>query len=74
MIATVEPCRGESGTTDWLDRIQAEYRDMPGLSLTQAQMQRLWGFDSPVCEALIDSLLAARILRRTPNGQYIACD
>jgi hypothetical protein len=74
MIATFEECRVESGVTDWLDRVQAEYRDMPGLSLTQAQMQRLWGFEAEFCEALIGSLLAARILRRTARDQFVAYD
>ena len=74
MIATFEQCRVESGLAGWLDRIQAEYREMPGLSLTQAQMQRLWGFDAHTCEALIDSLLAARIVRRTATGHFVAYD
>jgi hypothetical protein len=74
MIATIEQPRVESDVTIWLDRIQAEYREMPGLSLTQAQMQRLWGFEPHVCEALIDSLMAARVLRRTAEGYFVAYD
>ena len=74
MIATFEQCRVESGVGIWLNRIQAEYREMPGLSLTQEQMQRLWGFEAHSCETLIDALLAARILRRTANGRFIAYD
>lgn len=27
---------------DWLIRVEAEYREMPGLQLTERQMQRLW--------------------------------
>ena len=72
MIATFEQCRVESGVAVWLNRIRAEYREMPGLSLTQAQMQRLWGVEAHTCETIIDSLLAARVLRRTANGQFIA--
>ena len=30
---------------DLTRRAQAEYREMPGLSLTLAQAQRLWGID-----------------------------
>lgn len=74
MIATIEQPRTESGVTYWSNRIQAEYREMPGLSLTQAQMQRLWGFEAHICEALIDSLVRARVLRRTAKGQFIAYD
>ena len=72
MIATFEQCRVESGMDTWLNRIRTEYREMPGLSLTQAQMQRLWDVEAPTCEALIDSLLAARVLRRTADGHFIA--
>jgi hypothetical protein len=34
-------------------------------------MQRLWGFDPFVCDALVDALVAARVLRRTANGRYM---
>lgn len=30
---------------DWLNIVRAEYLEIPGLNLTKAQMQRLWGFD-----------------------------
>ena len=60
------------GVTRWLELIQAEYREMPDLSLNKPQMQRLWGFDSFVCDALVDALVAARVLRRTTNGSYMA--
>ena len=74
MIATIEQPQTESGVALWMNRIQAEYREMPGLSLTQPQMQRLWGFEAHLCETLIDSLVSARVLRRTPKGQFIAYD
>ena len=54
----------------WLELIQAEYREMPGLNLSKAQMQRLWGFDAAICDALVDALVAARVLRRTSLGGY----
>ena len=55
-----------------LDMVKAEYRDMPGLSLTKAQMQRMWGLDAYLCEALIDALVSARFIRRSANGGYVA--
>jgi hypothetical protein len=58
----------------WLDLIQAEYREMPGLSLNKAQMQRLWGLDAVACDALVDALVAARVLRRTAKGTYAKHD
>ncbi len=57
--------------TRWLELIQAEYREMPDLALSKAQMQRLWGFDEFVCDALVDALVAARVLRRTTGGHYM---
>ena len=60
------------GVTRWLELIRAEYREMPDLRLNKPQMQRLWGFDAFVCDALVDALVAARVLRRTTNGSYMA--
>jgi Fic family protein len=44
---------------------------MPGLKLTIAQAQRLWGIDRATCEALIDELLACRFLARTRDGAFV---
>ena len=57
--------------TRWLELIQAEYREMPDLTLNKVQMQRLWGFDAFICDALVDALVAAQVLRRTTNGSYM---
>ncbi len=62
---------GDKRITHWLELIQAEYREMPGMSLNKAQMQRMWGLDALMCDALIDALVAARVLRRTPSGGYM---
>ena len=35
---------------DVLQRIQGEFVEMPGLRLTAAQAQRLWGLDRDVCD------------------------
>jgi hypothetical protein len=55
----------------WLELIRAEYREMPCLSLTKPQMQRLWGLDRCICDALVEALVAAEVLR--PSGTaYVA--
>ena len=59
------------GVTRWLEMIQAEYREMPGLSLKKPQMQRLWGLDPCVCDDLVEALVRARVLRRTGDGSYV---
>jgi hypothetical protein len=55
-----------------LERITAEYREMPGLSLTAAQAARLWGLDRAHCAAVLQALVAAGRLRRTPEGRFCA--
>ena len=57
-----------------IDRIQSEYREMPGLRLTFDQMRRLWMLNQQTCQALVDTLLEARFLKRTRDGQYVRCD
>jgi hypothetical protein len=55
-------------------RIRAEYLEMPGLRLTPAQAQRLWGLTTRRCDALMRALMNARFLRRTRDGSYILFD
>lgn len=56
---------------DVLQRIQGEYLEMPGLRLTAAQAQRLWGLDRDVCEALLGALVDSSFLCRTRDGAFI---
>lgn len=55
-----------------LRRVRSEFREIPGLMLTTAQAQRLWGLDGPTCDAVVDQLTAARVLGRTPDGRLFA--
>ena len=57
--------------TDVLQRVRAEYREMPGLRLTPQQAQRLWNLDSTTCEAMLDTLERACFLRRTSDHSYV---
>lgn len=59
---------------DVLQRIQGEYTEMPGLRLTPAQAQRLWGLDHKVCEQLLDVLVKADFLSQTRDGSFIKTD
>jgi hypothetical protein len=54
-----------------LRRIQSEYREMPGLKLTEAQARRLWDIDGRTCRLVLTTLLDQRFLKRTPSGTYI---
>jgi hypothetical protein len=57
--------------TPLVNLIRAEYREMPGLSLTKRQMQRLWNLDSDTCTAAIETLVSAHVLKRTPRDSYV---
>ncbi len=59
---------------DILRRIQAEYREMPGLKLTPAQAQRLWNLTRGSCEAALSYLVDHRFLHRTADGAFIRLD
>ena len=54
-----------------LDRIRAEFSEMPGLDLTLPQAQRLWGLDRLTCEYLCGCLLKDGFLARTARGTYV---
>ena len=54
-----------------LRRIWAEYAEMPGLSLTVFQGQRLWGLDRNTCATALELLTTAGFLRKTSSGQYL---
>lgn len=56
---------------DLAARVQGEYREMPGLSLTAAQAQRLWCLDADTCAAVLSWLVERDFLRRTAVGNYI---
>ena len=56
---------------DVLQRIQGEFVEMPGLRLTPAQAQRLWGLERDVCDALLGALVEARFLAQTRDGAFV---
>ena len=52
-------------------RIQGEYIEMPGLSITLGQAQRLLAIDETTCTAVFRTLVTRGVLRRTSEGQYV---
>lgn len=56
---------------NWLARIRGEYLEMPGLSLTAVEAQRLWGLDGEACGPLLASLLQSGFLRLNTHGEYV---
>ena len=59
---------------DVLRRVQGEYKEMPGLRLTIAQAQRLWGLDRAACDALLGALVDAKFLFQTRDGAFVRFD
>jgi hypothetical protein len=57
-----------------LQRIQGEFVEMPGLCLTPAQAQRLWGLERDVCDALLGALVDAKFLSQTRDGAFVRLD
>ena len=53
-----------------LRRAQAEFLEMPGLQLTEAQAARLWSFDSALCSAVLSELVASQFLIRTRRNLF----
>lgn len=54
----------------WLDLVRSEYLEMPGLRLTVAQAQRLWGLDRARAETLLRALVETAFLKRDTKGMY----
>ena len=52
-------------------RARAEYLEMPGLRLTSAQAQRLWGLDRRTCDELLSKLTQVHFLARTRDGSFV---
>jgi hypothetical protein len=70
---TVEICTNGGRTTrhePLLARIRSEFLEMPGLHLTVAQAQRLWGLDEPTCREILAALVDMRFLARRRNGSF----
>jgi hypothetical protein len=57
-----------------LNRISVEYAEMPGLSLTVAQAQRLFALRDDICTRVLDELTDTAYLRRDANGAYVRND
>ncbi len=59
---------------DVLKRVQGEFVEMPGLCLTVAQAQRLWGLDREFCQRLLEALVETKFLAQRRDGTFIRVD
>lgn len=54
-----------------LQRMRAEYLEMPGLSLDVPQAARLWNIPAALSESLLVRLREDGFLAKTATGRYI---
>ena len=54
-----------------VDRVRAEFNEMPGLRLTMAQAARLWNLEVSLCERVVERLVRLSFLRRTDTGSFV---
>jgi hypothetical protein len=50
--------------------IEAEFREMPGMRLTDAQVRRLWNLPGDVCDAVLAHMCRAGQLIQDETGRY----
>ena len=62
--------RNLTSREELLSRIGVEYHDMPGLRLTLAQAQRLFGLREDICVRVLNELVQAETLHLNANGAY----
>ena len=63
--------RATSAIAEAIVRVEGEYREMPGLSLTLPQAARLLGLDRSTCELVLANLVERRVLQRSLNGTFV---
>jgi hypothetical protein len=53
-----------------VERIRAEYLEMPGMTLRLEQVARLCGIERSICKVVLDALVAVKFLCLRPDGTY----
>jgi hypothetical protein len=56
---------------DVINRVRAEYLEMPGMRLTNRQVQRLCGIDAAVCKDVLETMVETNFLSIKPDGTYV---
>ena len=65
---------GAERTQAVAERILAEYRATQGLQLTRWQIQQLWRLDANECDAVVKTLVDARLLRESRDGAFVRAE
>jgi hypothetical protein len=54
-----------------LERLRAEYLEMPGMKLRAEQVQRLCGIERTMCTLVLDALVKTNFLSLKSDGTYV---
>jgi hypothetical protein len=54
-----------------IDRVRNEYLEMPGLSVTLPQAERLWQIDAQTCQQVLGRLVEIGFLVQSARGRYV---
>jgi hypothetical protein len=57
-------------TQGTLERLRAEFVEVPGLRLTVDQVRRLCGIEPTVCKTMLDALVDSQFLCVKSDGRY----
>ena len=69
--ARLEARRDINAVRELSSQIEAEYMEMPGLSVTLPQAQRLWTADRHTCQTAFDLLVARGVLKMSVKGRFV---
>jgi len=69
VCADVQPAR--AAVRRLMAQVQAEYAEMPGLSITLSQARRLWAVDQETCREAFERLVATGVLRITTTRRFV---
>ena len=53
-----------------VERVRAEFEEMPGMTLTVPQASRLFGLEQDVCQTIVERLVRSTYLRWTQAGAF----
>lgn len=54
-----------------VERLRAEYLEMPGMKLTTEQVQRFCGIEQTICKLVLEALVKADFLCFKSDGTYV---
>jgi hypothetical protein len=60
-----------TAVTGQLELIHSVFRERPDFRLSRGAMQRLWGWDGYLCDALLGALVSAHALKHVGQDTYV---